>query len=166
MRPPFPDSRMVSLDTESARIVPLSRGSLRKIAGSPLRGIAMGDSSDISGSIATGAVALRFTSGEGNCALAMAAAREASLSPRRSSMRRSMRVPHMPQNFMPGSFTWPHPAQVVLPDLCVLRSVCRLSMRTPQLPQNLYSGRFSVPQKVQSMRALFTPLSAVRHTAP
>src|ERR1041384_8081440 len=161
MRPRFPDSvRMVSLATVSA-----CTALLRKIAGSPLRGVATGASS-FSGSSTTCVAVLRFTSGDGNCALAMAAAREASPAPRRSSMRRSMRVPHMPQNFIPGSFTWPHSAQVVLPDLCVRRSACRLSRRTPQLPQNLYSGRFSVPQKVQSMRAL-TPLSAaLAHVCP
>ena len=167
MRPLFPDSlRIASLDTDSARKTSL-RGewlrwdSLRKIAGSPRRGSATGASSDGSGGAATCVVALPFTSGGGNCALAMAAAREASPVPRRSSMRRSTRVPHMPQNFMPGSFTWPHPTHFVLPDGWLLRSACRLSSRTPHEPQNLYSGRFSVPQKVQSMRALLTPLSAV-----
>jgi hypothetical protein len=154
MRPPFPDSfRMASLDTDSAR-TDSRRGSLRKIVGSPLRGSAIGASSDDTGGAATWVVALPFTSGDGNCALAMAAAREASLAPRRSSMRRSTRVPHMPQNFIPGSFTWPHPAHFALPDWWLLRSTCRLSIRTPHVPQNLYSGRFSVPQKVQSMRTL------------
>jgi hypothetical protein len=140
--------------------------SLRKIAGSPLRGSATGVSSDFSATATPCAADLRFTSGGGSCAFAIAAAREASPEPRRSSMRRSIRVPHMPQNFIPGSFKWPQPAHVVLPDLRVLRSACRLSMRTPQVPQNLCSGRFSVPQKVQSMRAFLTPLSAVTHTSP
>jgi len=154
MRPLFPGSlRRASLDAGSARSVPLRGGSLRKIAGSPLRGSATGASSDGSAiGTATRVVDLRFTSGGGSCALAMAAAREASLEPRRSSMRRSTRDPHIPQNFMPGSFTCPHPAHFGLPDSWVLRSACRLSSRTPQDPQNLYSGRFSVPQKVQSMR--------------
>jgi hypothetical protein len=168
MRPPFPCSwrtacswRIASLDKDSARTAPPRGGSLRKMAGSSRRESATGASSDLSARATTCADGLRFTSGGGSCAFAIAAAREASLEPRRSSVRRSIRVPHMPQNFMPGSFTWPHPAHFVLPAWCVLRSTCRLSMRTPQVPQNLYSGRFSVPQKVQSMRALFTPLTAV-----
>jgi len=158
MRPPFPCSwRIASLDRDSA-----ARGGwLRKMAGSPRRGSGRGTSSETSGGAATCVVARPFTSGGGSCAFAMAAAREAASEPRRSSMRRSIRVPHMPQNFMPGSFTWPQPAHFVLPACCVLRSTCRLSRRTPQVPQNLYSGRFSVPQKVQSMRALFTPLTTV-----
>ena len=169
MRPPFPCSWRTtcswrtSLARDSARAA--RGGSLRKMAGSSRRGSATGVSLDFSGDFSatatTCADGLRFTSGGGSCAFAIAAAREASLEPRRSSVRRSMRVPHMPQNFIPGSFTWPHPAHFVLPAWCVLRSTCRLSMRTPQVPQNLYSGRFSVPQKVQSMRALFTPSTAV-----
>ena len=152
MRPPFPDSlRMTSLDTDSSRGVPLRGVSLRNIAGSPLRGSATAVSTDGSAvGAATSVVDLRFTSGGGNCALAMAAAREASPVPRRSSMRRSMRVPHMPQNFMPGSFKWPQPAHFCC-RICPA-PLFRLppSMRTPQVPQNLYSGRLSVPQKVKA----------------
>jgi hypothetical protein len=107
----------------------------------------------------------RATSGEGNCALAMAPARASSDAPRRSAMRRSILVPHIPQNFMPGSLTCPQPSHFVhMPDVSFLRSKWRRSRRTPQLPQNLYSGRFSVPQKVQSMRPI-TPLNAaLAHT--
>ena len=152
MRLLFPGSlRIASLETDSARTASLRVGSLRKIAGSLLRGSATGSSSDRDGGAATCVATLLFVSGDGNCALAMAAAREASLIPRRSSVQRSTRVPHMPQNFMPGSFTWPHPEHFALPDWRLLRSTCRFSIRTPHEPQNLYSGRFSVPQKVQSM---------------
>lgn len=142
---------------------PLFADSLRKFAVSPLRGSETTSLSTGFGGAITWVVPRLVTSGEGNWALAMAAARSSSL--RRSSVRRSTRVPHMPQNFMPGSLLWPHPAHFVLPAWCDLRSTCRLSMRTPQVPQNLYSGRFSVPQKVQSMKAL-APLSAGLHTSP
>src|SRR5579864_2680254 len=167
MRPLFPDSlRMASLDTDSVRKASLRGESLRKIVGSPRRGSATGGSSDDSDR-ATCAVALPFPSGGGNWALAMAAAREASVGARRSSMRRSMRVPHMPQNFMPGSFTWPQLPHFVLPDWWLRRSACRLSSRTPHVPQNLYSGRFSFPQKVQSMRyPLHSFDCRLGHTSP
>src|SRR5690349_4674523 len=157
MWPPLPDS----LRTTSFR-----PPSSRKIAGSPRCGSAAGATSSTAVAAAR-ATLLPPTSGDGSCALAMAAARASSDAPRRSVMRRSILVPHIPQNFMPGSLTCPQPSHFVLmPDLSFLRSNWRRSSRTPQLPQNLYSGRFSVPQKVQSMRPI-TPLSAtLAHTCP
>jgi hypothetical protein len=154
MLPLFPESlRMASLRKGSLPAPSTRDGSLRKIAASPLRGSGAIKSSTGDGP-AVWTMVRPFVSGEGNWAFAMAAARSSSSVLRRSSVRRSTRVPHMPQNFMPGSLLWPHPAHFVLPAWLVRRSTCRLSMRTPQVPQNLYSGRFSVPQKVHSMSAL------------
>ncbi len=84
MRPPLRDPYLwiLRLDTDLRHIARGSslRGSLRKMAGSPLRGSATGASSGIASSASaehTCVVALPFTSGDGSCALAMAAAREA-----------------------------------------------------------------------------------------
>jgi hypothetical protein len=142
-----------------------SRRSLRKIAGSSLRGREMGTSALRSGNSTTCAAILPPESGVGNWALAIAAARGSSAVARLSCTRRSTLVPHMPQNFNPGSFTWLHAEHFMLrPPELARRSVCRRSSRTPHMPQNLCSRRFSVPQKVQSMRYL-TPLTC-RGTPP
>ena len=156
MRPPFPDSlRMASLETDSACTASLRGGSLRKIVGSLLRGSATGASSDRDGGAATCVVALPFVSGDGNCALAMAAARESSLIPRRSSMRRSTRVPHIPQNFMPGSFTWSHPEHFALPDwrpsAPLAASPCALRMsRKTYIPDGFQSRKVQAREPLNS----------------
>src|SRR5262249_26204966 len=87
-------------------------------------------------------------SGVGSCAFAMATALPSELAERRSCIRRSIRVPHMPQNLKPGSLTNPQAHLVLAPDGFTLLSPWRRSNRTPHIPQNLYSARFSVPQKV------------------
>jgi hypothetical protein len=138
--------------------------SLRKMAGSPLRGSAMRTSSARFGNSATGADTLPRASGVGSWALAIAAARGPSPLARRSCIRRSTLVPHMPQNFRPASFTWSQDEHFkLMPLVLARRSVCRRSSRTPHMPQNLCSWWFSVPQKVQSMRYL-TPLAPLSGT--
>src|SRR5215468_3322395 len=68
-------------------------------------------------------------------------------------MRRSTRVPHMPQNLRPPSFIWPQEGHFMVRPLVRTRlSAWRRSSLTPHMPQNLYSDRFSVPQKAHCIQ--------------
>ena len=86
--------------------------------------------------------------------MAMAVARGSSgEGTRRSTARRSTRLPHMPQNFCADSLACPQ-AWHFKPSRRTLLSALRRSSRTPHIPQNLFSGRFSVPQKVHNIGSL------------